>query len=71
MSEQATSSRCCSPVVRFGSEDEAVAPASDSEYGLSLSVLTGDAIAGSRSPSGSRRASRWITVRGQIPAYPF
>ncbi|WP_327005469.1 benzaldehyde dehydrogenase [Dactylosporangium sp. NBC_01737] len=34
------------PVVRFSTEDEAVALAADSEYGLSLGILTGDAMRG-------------------------
>ncbi|MFC4855562.1 aldehyde dehydrogenase family protein [Actinophytocola glycyrrhizae] len=99
------------PVVRFGSDDEAAALAADSEYGLSLSILTGDAMRGlalaERIPTGIAHIndqtvndeavapfggvaasgtgarfgglanldafteSRWITVRGQIPAYPF
>jgi len=99
------------PVVRFGSDDEAVALAADSEYGLSLSILTGDAMRGlalaeriptgivhindqtvndeavapfggvAASGTGARfgglanldafTESRWITVRGEIPAYPF
>jgi benzaldehyde dehydrogenase (NAD) len=99
------------PVVRFADEDEAVALAADSEYGLSLSILTGDAMRGlalaERIPTGIAHIndqtvndeavapfggvassgtgarfgglanldafteSRWITVRGQIPAYPF
>jgi len=99
------------PVVRFASEDEAVALAADSEYGLSLSILTGDAMRGlalaERIPTGIAHIndqtvndeavapfggvassgtgarfgglanldafteSRWITVRGQIPVYPF
>ncbi|MDQ3785939.1 MAG: benzaldehyde dehydrogenase [Actinomycetota bacterium] len=99
------------PVVRFATEDEAVALAADSEYGLSLSILTGDAMRGlalaervptgivhvndqtvndeAVAPFGGVAASgtgarfgglanldaftetRWITVRGQIPAYPF
>jgi benzaldehyde dehydrogenase (NAD) len=99
------------PVVRFADEDEAVALATDSEYGLSLSILTGDAMHGlalaERIPTGIAHIndqtvndeavapfggvaasgtgarfgglanldafteSRWITVRGQIPAYPF
>ncbi|TDV53800.1 benzaldehyde dehydrogenase [Actinophytocola oryzae] len=99
------------PVVRFGSDDEAVALASAGEYGLSLSILTGDAMRGlalaERIPTGIAHIndqtvhdeavapfggvaasgtgarfgglsnldafteSRWITVRGDIPAYPF
>ncbi|MBB4907788.1 benzaldehyde dehydrogenase [Actinophytocola algeriensis] len=99
------------PVVRFADEDEAVALAADSEYGLALSILTGDAMRGlalaeriptgivhindqtvndeavapfggvAASGTGARfgglanldafTESRWITVRGQIPAYPF
>jgi benzaldehyde dehydrogenase (NAD) len=99
------------PVVRFSNEDEAVALASASEYGLSLSILTGDATRGlalaERIPTGIAHIndqtvndeavapfggvaasgtgarfgglsnldafteSRWITVRGEIPAYPF
>jgi len=34
------------PVARFGSLDEAVALAGDSEYGLSLGIVTGDAMRG-------------------------
>jgi len=99
------------PVVRFSSDDEAAALASASEYGLSLSILTGDAMRGlalaeriptgivhvndqtiqdeavapfggvAASGTGARfggqsnldafTESRWITVRGDIPAYPF
>ena len=99
------------PVVRFGSEDEAVELAAASEYGLSLSILTADAMRGlalaERVPTGIVHINdqtvndeavapfggvldsgtgarfggsanldaftdqRWITVRGQIPAYPF
>jgi benzaldehyde dehydrogenase (NAD) len=99
------------PVVRFASEDEAVALASGSEYGLSLSILTGDAMRGlalaERIPTGivhindqtvndeavapfggvldsgtgarfggaanldAFTEQRWITLRGDIPAYPF
>nr|WP_245812319.1 aldehyde dehydrogenase family protein [Actinophytocola xinjiangensis] len=99
------------PVVRFSSVDEAVALAADSEYGLSLSILTGDAMRGlalaERIPTGIAHVNdqtvndeavapfggvldsgtgarfggaanvdaftdtRWITVRGDIPEYPF
>lgn len=99
------------PVVRFGSDDEAIALAAASEYGLSLSILTGDAMRGlalaERIPTGIAHVNdqtvndeavapfggvaasgtgarfgglsnldaftdaRWITVRGEIPAYPF
>ena len=99
------------PVVRFATEDEAVALAADSGYGLSLSILTGDAMRGlalaERIPTGIVHVNdqtvndeavapfggvldsgtgarfggagsldaftdqRWITVRGEIPAYPF
>ena len=99
------------PVVRFGDDEEAAALASASEYGLSLSILTGDAMRGlalaERIPTGVAHVndqtiqdeavapfggvassgtgarfgglsnldafteSRWITVRGDIPAYPF
>lgn len=99
------------PIVRFADEDEAVALAAASEYGLSLSILTGDAMRGlalaeriptgivhindqtvndeavapfggvAASGTGARfggtanldafTESRWITMRGQIPAYPF
>jgi benzaldehyde dehydrogenase (NAD) len=99
------------PIVRFSSDDEAVALASASEYGLSLSILTGDAMRGlalaERIPTGIAHIndqtvndeavapfggvaasgtgarfgglsnldafteSRWITLRGDIPAYPF
>ncbi|MFL6126829.1 benzaldehyde dehydrogenase [Actinophytocola sp.] len=99
------------PVVRFSSEEEAAALASASEYGLSLSILTGDAMRGlalaeriptgiahindqtvndeAVAPFGGVAASgtgarfgglsnmdaftetRWITVRGEIPQYPF
>jgi benzaldehyde dehydrogenase (NAD) len=99
------------PVVRFSSEEEAIALASASEYGLSLSILTGDAMRGlalaeriptgiahindqtvndeAVAPFGGVAASgtgarfgglssvdaftetRWITVRGEIPQYPF
>ena len=99
------------PVVRFSSDDEAVALAAGSEYGLALSILTGDAMRGlalaERIPTGIAHIndqtvndeavapfggvaasgtgarfgglanldafteSRWITLRGEIPAYPF
>jgi benzaldehyde dehydrogenase (NAD) len=100
------------PVVRFGSLDEAAALAADSEYGLSLGILTRDVMKGLAlarriptgivhindqtvgdeavipfggvlaSGTGSRFGgpaanvdaftdTRWVTVRGEIPAYPF
>ena len=99
------------PVVRFASAEEAVRLAAASDYGLSLSILTGDAMRGLAlaeqiptgivhindqtvndeavapfggvldSGTGARFGgsanldaftdSRWITVRGQIPEYPF
>jgi benzaldehyde dehydrogenase (NAD) len=99
------------PVMRFSTEDEAIALASTGEYGLSLSILTGDAMRGlalaERIPTGIAHIndqtvndeavapfggvaasgtgarfgglsnldafteSRWLTVRGDIPAYPF
>jgi benzaldehyde dehydrogenase (NAD) len=99
------------PVVRFSTDEEAVALAADGGYGLSLSILTGDAMRGlalaERIPTGivhindqtvndeavapfggvldsgtgarfggtanldAFTEQRWITVRGDIPAYPF
>jgi benzaldehyde dehydrogenase (NAD) len=99
------------PVVRFSSLDEAAALAADSGYGLSLSILAGDAMRGlalaERIPTGIVHINdqtvndeavapfggvldsgtgarfggagsldaftdqRWITMRGEIPAYPF
>jgi benzaldehyde dehydrogenase (NAD) len=99
------------PVVRFSNVDEAAALAADSEYGLTLSILTSDVMRGlalaeriptgiahindqtvndeAVAPFGGVAASgtgarfggqsnldaftepRWITVRGDIPAYPF
>jgi benzaldehyde dehydrogenase (NAD) len=99
------------PVVRFSTVDEAVALAADTSYGLSLGILTGDAMRGlalaERIPTGIVHINdqtvndeavapfggvldsgtgarfggqsnldaftdqRWITVRGEIPAYPF
>jgi benzaldehyde dehydrogenase (NAD) len=99
------------PVVRFGSADEAAKLAAESEYGLSLSILTGDAMRGlelaERIPTGIVHINdqtvndeavapfggvlesgtgarfggaanldaftdqRWITMRGEIPPYPF
>jgi len=99
------------PVVRFSTVDEAVRLASDSGYGLSLGILTSDAMRGlalaeriptgivhvndqtvsdeAVAPFGGVRESgtgarfggaanvdaftdtRWITLRGEIPAYPF
>ena len=99
------------PITRFADVDEAVALAAGSEYGLSLSVLTGDAMRGlalaARVPTGMVHIndqtvndeaaapfggvldsgtgarfggaanldaftdSRWITMRADIPEYPF
>jgi benzaldehyde dehydrogenase (NAD) len=99
------------PVITFGTPEEAVALAADSGYGLSLSILTGDAMRGlalaEQIPSGivhindqtvndeavapfggvldsgtgarfggagnldAYTDQRWITLRGEIPAYPF
>jgi benzaldehyde dehydrogenase (NAD) len=100
------------PVIRFSSVDEAVKLAADTEYGLSLGIITRDVMAGlelaARIPSGivhineqtvddsayvpfgGVRASgagsrfggpsanihaftetRWVTVRRNVPAYPF
>jgi len=100
------------PVTSFSSVDEVVALAADSEYGLSLGILTGDVYAGlqlaERIPSGlvhindqtvndeavapfggvgasgtgSRHGgpaanieafteTQWVTLRGDLPAYPF
>jgi benzaldehyde dehydrogenase (NAD) len=99
------------PIVRFDTAEEAVRLAADSNYGLSLSILTGDAMRGLAlaeqiptgivhindqtvndeavapfggvldSGTGARFGgsanldaftdARWITLRGQIPKYPF
>jgi benzaldehyde dehydrogenase (NAD) len=99
------------PVVRFSTVDEAAALAAGTGYGLTLSILTADAMRGlalaERIPSGIVHVNdqtvndeavapfggvldsgtgarfggsanldaftdqRWITVRGEIPAYPF
>jgi benzaldehyde dehydrogenase (NAD) len=99
------------PIVRFADEEEAVALAADSAFGLSLSILTADAMRGlalaERIPTGivhindqtvndeavapfggvldsgtgarfggsanleAFTDARWITMRGQIPEYPF
>jgi benzaldehyde dehydrogenase (NAD) len=99
------------PVVSFSSEDEAVAFASDTDYGLSLGIITRDVMKGvelaSRIPAGivhindqtvadepiipfggvrsSGNGTRlggdanieaftdtqWLTIRADVPAYPF
>jgi benzaldehyde dehydrogenase (NAD) len=99
------------PVVRVGSDEEAVQLAADSGYGLSLSILTRDVMRGlglaERIPTGIVHINdqtvndeavapfggvldsgtgarfggaanldaftdqRWITVRGDVPPYPF
>ena len=99
------------PMLKFATPDEAAALAADSEYGLSLGILTGDAMRGldlaRRIPTGivhineqtvddepnvpfggilasgtSARfggtanldaftETRWVTMRGDIAAYPF
>ena len=100
------------PVIRFGSVEEAVHLANDTEYGLSLGILTRDPLRGleiaARIPSGivhindqtvsdeavipfggvgaSGTGSRfggaaanieaftetqWVTMRSEIPGYPF
>jgi benzaldehyde dehydrogenase (NAD) len=99
------------PIVRFDTVEQAVRLAAESSYGLSLSILTGDAMRGLAlaeqiptgivhindqtvndeavapfggvldSGTGARFGgsanldaftdARWITLRGQIPEYPF
>jgi benzaldehyde dehydrogenase (NAD) len=99
------------PVIRFASTEEAVRLAGDTDYGLSLGILTSDAMRGlalaeqiptgivhindqtvndeAVAPFGGVLASgtgarfggqanldaftdqRWITMRGETPAYPF
>lgn len=100
------------PVVSFSSVDELVKLAADSEYGLSLGVLTKDVMRGleiaERIPSGLVRINdqtvndeatvpfggvrasgsggrlggaaanldaftetQWVTLRGELPRYPF
>jgi benzaldehyde dehydrogenase (NAD) len=100
------------PVLRFSTAEEAAKLAADSEYGLSLGILTRDVMRGlalaeqiptgmvhindqtvtdeanapfgglGASGNGSRfggasanieafTESRWVTVRGEIPSYPF
>ncbi|MEV1290349.1 benzaldehyde dehydrogenase [Micromonospora sp. NPDC049679] len=100
------------PVARFSTLDEAAALAADSEYGLSLGILTRDVLKGlalaeriptgivhindqtvgdeanvpfggvAHSGTGARfggaaanveafTETRWVTVRGDLPAYPF
>jgi benzaldehyde dehydrogenase (NAD) len=99
------------PVIRFSTPEEAVALAADTSYGLSLGILTRDAMRGlalaEQIPTGIVHINdqtvndepvapfggvldsgtgvrfgglanhdaftdqRWITVRGEVPAYPF
>jgi benzaldehyde dehydrogenase (NAD) len=99
------------PVLRFATDDEAIALAADSGYGLSLGILTGNLARGlaiaDRIPTGIVHINdqtvndeavapfggvldsgtgtrfggaanldaftdqRWITMRGDIPTYPF
>lgn len=99
------------PVVRFSTVDDAARLAADSDYGLSLSIITGDAMRGlalaERVPTGIVHINdqtvndeavapfggvlgsgtgarfggsanldaftdmRWITLRGDVPEYPF
>jgi benzaldehyde dehydrogenase (NAD) len=99
------------PVIRFSTPEEAVRLATDTSYGLSLGILTGDAMRGLAlaeqiptgivhindqtvndeavapfggvldSGTGARFGGqanldaftdqRWITIRGEVPAYPF
>lgn len=100
------------PVIRFGSVEEAARLAADTEYGLSLGILTRDPMRGlalaetiptgivhindqtvsdeavvpfggvGASGTGSRfggpaanidafTETRWVTLRGEVPAYPF
>jgi benzaldehyde dehydrogenase (NAD) len=100
------------PVARFGSLDEAAALAADTEYGLSLGIVTRDVMKGlalaDRIPTGivhindqtvndeanvpfggvgasgtgarfggaaanveAFTETRWVTVRGDVPPYPF
>jgi benzaldehyde dehydrogenase (NAD) len=100
------------PVARFSTIEEAAKLAADTEYGLSLGILTRDVMKGlalaeriptglvhindqtvndeaqvpfggiAASGTGSRfgggaanveafTETRWVTVRGEIPAYPF
>lgn len=100
------------PLVRFGTVEEAARLATDTEYGLSLGILTKDVMRGlelaeqiptgivhindqtvsdeavvpfgglGASGTGSRFGgpaanveafthTRWVTVRGELPAYPF
>jgi benzaldehyde dehydrogenase (NAD) len=99
------------PVVSFSSDDEAIALASDTAYGLSLGIITRDVMKGvdlaGRIPAGivhindqtvadepivpfggvrtsgngtrlggdanieAFTETQWLTIRGDVPAYPF
>ena len=99
------------PVIRFSTPEEAVELAADTEYGLSLSIITRDVMRGlalaERIPTGIAHVNdqtvndeavapfggvldsgtgvrfggagnleaftsqRWITLRGEVPPYPF
>ena len=51
------------PVIRFSTAEEAAALAAQTEYGLSLGILTKDMDAFTE--------TRWITIRGDIAPDPF
>jgi benzaldehyde dehydrogenase (NAD) len=62
------------PVTPFATVDDAVKLASDSEYGLSLGILTANVTRGlelaERIPTVIAHIN-WITARGDIPRYPL